>query len=445
MSEQERIPKLSVLRINSSNARAAIVAKCRRGIVHPGDNEAVCAWGQYLEIRGHPVQQPLSNQYGIYGTSAAVQMLAMHGGNRNLVLSGSRVLPLVLSDPDGINASLHDRFVRKQDLLVIFKLASLLDAANCLEEFGVPEGHHVDKPALVRSLLALRRQSEGWPDYKSDHEWQGSNTHATAVAVLALSKRDMMPEALSACREAFEWFYNDEPLAKQSVATLSMLTMAMASPSLGMKAKRKGSIPGNIVALQKECERLVCDWIGNNAPTEVQRSLDGTEYWLPPNSTTERNADGGRFTFLLYLPHILVSLAVFSSPRLRSTYAARRFVLAVVHRVTREINQQGCFIAAGRSMVSTVEHLWLYRLLHEFETKGLYDHEIVLIIDHIRLFARRRWPTTALALLLVLALAVASGLTRGSMQVALGAISATIAAVVTTIVTAFLVKTWWGE
>jgi hypothetical protein len=451
MSKNQRIPKLSSLRASSRTARAKIVDKCQRGMVHPGDRRNVWAWGQFLEIRGHTVQQPLGNQFGIYGTSAAVQILAMQnaraGGSQTSTiepeaLSGSAVLPLVLADPGSQYAPLHEHFIGKQDLLVTFKLASLLDAANCLEAIKLPTGYTVDKPALVRRLLELRRPGQGWPDYRSDSEWQGPNTHATAVAALAISKRSVQPEAQDACREALEWFYDTEPLEKQSIATLAMIVMALAGDGIDPNVRRRSP---ELTRLQAACEGLVCDWVGDSAPGEVQRSLEGTEYWLPPGSISPQSVGGNQFTYLFYLPHILVGLAILSSPQLRRSYAARRFTLLVIDRVTQEINQQGCFIAAGRSMVSTVEHLWLYRLLYQFENKGLYPHEILSTVDRIRSFARRRWPATSLGVLLVAGLGVAAALTKGSTQVALGAISATVAAFVTTIVATFLLRAWWGE
>lgn len=451
MSGNQRIPKLSALRVSSRTARAKIVDKCQRGMVHPAGHMDVWAWGQFLEIRGHTVQQLLGNQYGIYGTSAAVQMLAMQSARQGPTqisnfgpeaLSGSTVLPLVLSNPGPLYASLHEHFTNKQDLLVTFKLASLLDAANCLEAIKLPDGYSVDKSVLVNRLLELRRPGQGWPDYKSGSEWQGPNTHATAVAALALSKRTAPPEALTACREALAWFHESEPLEKQSIATLAMVVMALAGNDLDSNSQQKSP---ELAQLRTACERLVRDWIGDNAPSEVQRSLEGTEYWLPPGSIAPQSVGGSQFTYLFYLPHILVGLGILSSPRLRRSYAARRFTLLVIDRVTREINQQGCFIAAGRSMVSTVEHLWLYRLLYEFENKGLYPHKIVSTIDHIRSFARRRWPATILGLLLVAGLAVGAVVTKGTTQVALGAISATVAAFVMTVVATFLAKAWWGE
>jgi hypothetical protein len=355
-------------------------------------------------------------------------------------LSGSKVLPLVLGDQGQPYVPLHERFVNKQDLLVTFKLASLLDAANCLEAISLPDGSSVAKSVLIDRLLELRRPGRGWPDYRSDREWQGPNTHATAVAALALSRRTVPPAALAACREALVWFYDSEPLDKQSIATLSMIVMALTADDLESEMKRTPEL----AKLRAECERLVRDWIGDNSPGEVQRSLEGTEYWLPPGSFGPEEIST-QFTYLFYLPHILAGLAILSSSRLRHFYAARRFVLLVVDDITREINQAGCFIAAGRTMVSTVEHLWLYRLLYEFENKQLYPREIMWVIDRFRSFARRRWTTTALGVLTVAGLAVAAAIAKGSAQVALGAISATVAAFVTTIVATFMVRAWWGE
>jgi hypothetical protein len=420
-------------------------------MVHPGERTDVWAWGQFLEIRGHTVQQLLGNQYGIYGTSAAVQMLAMQSAKQGVTqassfgpeaLSGSGVLPLVLNDPGRQHEPLHEHFVRKQDLLVTFKLASLLDAANCLETVRLPDGYSIDKSALVDRLLNIRRSGQGWPDYKSDSEWQGPNTHATAVATLALSKRTVSPEALAACREALVWFYDSEPLEKQSIATLSMIIMAVAGNGLDSDARQHSE---ELAGLRAACERLVGNWIRDTAPNEVQRSLEGTEYWLPPGSIAPQSVGGSQFTYLFYLPHILVGLAILSSPRLRRRFAARRFILLVIDRVTREINQQGCFIAAGRSMVSTVEHLWLYRLLYEFENRGLYPYAIVATIDRIRSFIRARWPATTLGALIVAGLAVGAAVTKGTTQVALGAISATVAAFVMTIAATFLTRALSGD
>ena len=442
MNNQYRGPNLSALSRASETARTAIAEKCIKGMVRPDDDPTQYAWGQYLEIRGRSVQRPLGNQYGIYGTAAAIQILAMQSvdGYPELLRSGSCVLPLLIRNSDSSYYRFHEHFTNKCDLIVAFKLASLLDAATVLEPISRPDDFAIDKSALVERLLALRLPRAGWPDYQSDGEWQGPNTHATAVALLALSKGTVTVDAQRACHEALAWFC-DQPLEKQSIATLSMTVIALvnltqaASPSSDLRTPK-------IDRLREQCEALVANWIRGNAPDEVQRSLEGTEYWLPPGSTTKQRVGGAHFTFLLYLPHILAGLAVLASPRLRVKYSARQFTLGIIDRVTSEINSQGCFIAAGRSMVSTVEHLWLYRLLHEFEKEQLYSNKLVPILDNIRRFVRRRWPIPALALVLAAGLGVASVLTKGTLQVAFGSISATVLAVVATVVTTLLISSW---
>lgn len=438
MSNRSGRPNLSSLRRASETARTAIAEKCIKGMVRPSIERQAYAWGQYLEIRGRSVQRSLGEQYGIYGTSAAIQILAIQSpsGHLDLLHRSSPVLPLVIKGTRGQYSSLHEHFIKKLDLTVAYKLSSLLDAANSLEPLSRPTDFDVDKQKLVETLLSLRISGAGWPDYKSADEWQSPNTHATAVALLALSRGAVSVETKRACREALVWFY-DQPLEKQSIATLSMMVMALVNLTKDAEPTSELRLP-KIDQLRAESEGLVRNWIQGNSPDEVQRSLEGTEYWLPPGSATARTAGGAHFTFLLYLPHVLAGLAVLTSPRLRSHYDSRQFIIGIIDRITREINSQGCFIAAGRSMVSTVEHLWLYRLLYEFERQRLYRNWAIALLDYARYYITRRWLVSTCAILLTLGLGIAAALSGGKLQAALTAISA----VVLTVVTATLATTF---
>jgi hypothetical protein len=337
---------------------------------------------------------------------------------------------------------LHVKFIKKGDLSTVYKLCSLLDAATVLEPLSGSEGFEIDRAGVLRELLNARLADAGWPDFKSeDNEWQGPNTHATAVALLTISKGPLSSEAEVACHEALTWFC-DQPLERQSVATLSMLTIAYANltKTAGQNSQFR---QGRLKTLHGQCEHLVNEWVNASFPDEVQRSLEGIEYWEPPASAKTRNAVVA-ITFLLYLPHVLAASAVLASPRLRSRYACRQYVLGVVDRVTKELNSQGCFIAAGRYMVSTVEHLWLYRLLHDFETQTLYSGKTKVLFDHLRHYSTRRWPIATLVAMLMIALSVATALATGAAQVALGALSAIVLAVVATILTTLVIDRW-GE
>lgn len=445
MTNKSRVLSIETLRRASETARAAISSKCIGGMIRPPEDPRAYAWGQYLEIRGRSVQIGLGKQYGIYGTSAAVQILAMQSSasHRDLILWGSRVLPLVQRASDATYHQLHEKFEKKGDLSTVYKLCSLLDAATVLEPLSGSDGFEIDRAGILRELLNMRLPDAGWPDFKSDtSEWQGPNTHATAVALLALSKGVLSVETEAACRESLTWFC-EQPLEKQSIATLSMLTMTYANLT-STSASTSQFLQGRLRTLYRRCEGLVNEWVNASFPDEVQRSLEGIEYWLPPAAAKERNAMGVNFTFLLYLPHVLAASAVLASPRLRNRYICRQYVLGVVDRVATELNSQGCFIAAGRSMVSTVEHLWLYRLLHDFEARALYSGKMQAFFDHLRYHATRRWPIAILVSMLTVALAVATALASGEAQVALGAVSAIVLTIVATILTTLLIDRW-GE
>ena len=434
MRNSSRRPSLPALRRASETARTAIADKCITGTVRPPMDPQAYAWGQYLEIRDRSVQRTLGDQFGIYGTSAAIQILAAQSptGNSERLHGSAQVLPLVIKDSKNRHPEFYEYFARKCDLTVAYKLSSLLDAANALEPLSETGHFEVNKQALVDRLLELKCLGVGWPDYKSQAELQSPNMHATAVALLALSKGTISVATQRACREALVWVC-EQPLEKQSIATLSMIVMALVNFTRNADSTSDLRSP-KILDLRKQCETLVQNWIDGNTPDEVQRSLEGTEYWLPPGSVTARTAGNARFTFLLYLPHILAGLAVFASPRLRSRYTSRQFIVGIINRITHEINSQGCFIAAGRNMVSTVEHLWLYRVLQEFEGQRIHHNWFAAMFDYLRYYCTRRRPIAALIVSLTLALAVAAALTSGKLQVALSA----VAAVVVTLVTATL-------
>jgi hypothetical protein len=424
----------------SGTARQQIAAQFVKGVVRPPEDPKLYAWGQYLEVRGQTAQRSLGNHYGIYGTSAGVQVLTMQsfGQYREVVTSGARVLPLVLRDVER-NESVHRRFVEKGDLNLVYKLSALLDAARVLHTGRNVQGLEPDIEGILQRLLEIRHPDAGWPDYKSSEDYQGPNTHATAVALLAISRIPPRGEALTACHEALRWFATQN-LESQSIATLSMVVIAISNlvrnPSDGT------SLVPEEQDLQQRCEDAIAEWLASNAPSEVRRSLEGIEYWLPEHTIAAPAplaASGPRFTFLLYLPHCLAALAVLESARLRGTYLGRQFVVEVVSLIVDElIAKQGCFVAAGRNMVSTVEHLWLYRLLHEFRSNNLYQSWWIALVDRVREESRRHSLRVVSVGVLVAAIVTGAVVTQGKVSVALTALSGVVVTVLATIVVDFI-------
>jgi hypothetical protein len=405
------------------------------GRARPPEANELYAWGQYLEMRGPTSEQSLGNQYGIYGTAAGIQILALHSLTRykTVVSRSARILPLVLRNLDEACMPIQRKFIAKGDLDVVYKLCALLDVATTLE--ATSREFDVDRSAAIARLLEIRIPQSGWPDYKSDDDYLGPNPHATAVALFAISKADLDQDSIDACREALCWLSDEAAIRKQSVATLSMIIMAIANLNEDRQVASQLSLP-QVLSLQGKCETAIKEWIQSSSPSEVQRSLEGTEYWLPPGAPTPNAAAGARFTFLLYIPHCLATLAAISSPRLRKSYSIRQYIFGIISFVTEELANQGCFIAAGRSMVSTVEHLWLYRMLHEFEKQTFYASRLRSFVDTVRNQTRQRWPITTAGAIATICLVVAASITDGRLQLALTGISGMVVSIATAIIVA---------
>lgn len=345
------------LREDCRLGRTAIAGTFAAGAVRPAGEPSVYAWSQYLDVVDKAAETDLGHHYGIFGTSAAVQVLAMQSpAEFELLLSaGLRVLPKVGGkDTDDDLEAVHGHFVSKGDLDVVYKVCALLDAANALCAMPDRPPHlHADVDHVLEHLLQMRIGESGWPDYSSEREYQGANAHATAVALLSISRCSPIPQAAThACLEALRWFAN-QPVEHQSIATLSMLVSAVNR----MSAVHEIGDSREVRKLLDASEQALEAWIKLTSPLEIQRSLEATDYWLPLEAHREHPGDSFRFAFLLYLPHCLAALAALESPRLRQVSACRRFVIAAVRIVATGAKDRGHFVAAGRTLVSTVEHL----------------------------------------------------------------------------------------
>ncbi len=381
------------------------------GAVHPTGQTTIAAWGQYIAVLRKVPEVDLGNQYGIYGTAAAVQVFAMKSvrEHKTHIRDGLKVLPLVDGKPVGDGDTLRQHFVEKGDLFIVHKVSALLDAAVAVR---AGEDHPDDVGANVEyvlsELLDMRIPEAGWPDYKKHGDHQGSDPHATAVALLSISRCVRGTRAAEACREALIWI-KDYPLEQQSIITISLVVAATNALSDVIKDSK------DLTAYQKQTEMALEAWIRATSPVEIQRSLAATEHWQPEEATRDRTPSASRFDFLIYLPHCLAALAVLSSDRLRGSGSCRRFVLGTVERVSDGTTTHGHFVAAGRSLVSAVEHLWLYRLLQEFDQQDLYKSKRERLQD---LVAEGRWgrALAIAAVLVTFALVVVSATTNGVVQ-----------------------------
>jgi hypothetical protein len=347
---------LAAVRQRSAQARNVIENLFLDAIVAPRGN--LVAWGQYLDLR----KRQISNQFGIYGTSAGIQVLLRHNAALHAELCGLAGMILPVDHPthdvfERPASEIRTYFREKHDLEVLYKVAALVDVVEAQRDSVPGTGYRA-----VQLLLAMRRPNAGWPDFRGNgglDQFTDSKVHATACALLALAR---FPDvrAGTAWREAAGWLVQHLDPDVQSIATLSICHLALWSGD-----ERPAGIADDEADARAACLRSIVDWAERTAPQDVLRTLEALEYLVPQRNQRTPLADH-EFTFVLYSPHCLAALALIRSG-LPLSRKAERFVVEVVWVVAERIRTHGSFVAAGRTLVSSVEHLWIYRLLHQFE------------------------------------------------------------------------------
>jgi hypothetical protein len=376
----------------SRQARIVIAKTFADYPVHPNNNRGLIGWGQYLDLR----RKQLSEQFGIYGTSAGLQILSMHNPNLySELIDGARlILPLVTPQPPDAADDIHDYFRRKGDLQVTYKVAALADAYR-------PELETVNDTIPVAETLAdLRSQGGGWGYFRRPDldEFEHPNVHATATALLALGRFSTFRES-AACSEALDWLADNVDTSALSISTLAIIIMALQLVS-GVDEQRM-----NIRQLRDKCERVVVDWAHRSVPEDTKRIVEATEYMLPkPHADAPLQNIEQEFIFMIYLPHCLAALALAKSKTFNDG-RTRRYVISVARSIATEICTTGAFVAAGRNLMSSVEHLWFYRFLKEFEVYEPYETRGDVVKDWIqRSFHPRRLSTTLAIVLIIFAI-----------------------------------------
>ncbi len=129
-------------------------AEARRRIADSFESSAVqvnghVAWGQFLDAPRK------AGQFGIYGTSAAIQVLAAsgHGVNSPLISRALTALPALKASAKGKN--LYD----DTDLSITFKIAAILQAAQ------PGQLHFKSEEPAEKLLLSQLIERHGWGNY----------------------------------------------------------------------------------------------------------------------------------------------------------------------------------------------------------------------------------------------------------------------------------------
>src|SRR5258706_8060035 len=175
---KRRIVKLQV---SSNEAQARIVTLFERSILHLDHDKY--AWGQFLDVARD------NTQYGVYGTSAGIEVLFFAGYKRDHEIISNAINLFTDAYQD-----LTSLFRKKGDIFNNYKLAFWAEAIE-------PDKSVIDKKVpLFEELIKRKIVGQGWGDYyisPNDHDLN-PKVLATACILFAF-RRYQLFESTKEC------------------------------------------------------------------------------------------------------------------------------------------------------------------------------------------------------------------------------------------------------
>lgn len=331
--------KIGRLKEQAAQAEARIRDLFLSGAITLGESHY--AWGQFLD-------EPRDNtQYGIYGTSAAVQVLTAAGiSPDDVVITGAcSILGNALENKEDNNI-----FCEKGDLFVLYKLAYLAEAALPGEDDMETSCQPMDE--IIRRVLPER----GWGEYYQSDSDRDIHPRIVATAAALLSLQRYRPfRSRRECEDSLRWLcrtvMENGTLRPHEFALTGLALMAYKTPGI--------SLP-NYESAINSCKANLIRW----AKPRKTRQLGTSEVHYYSTRLQGRRIN----RYLFFLPDTLAALVFL---RLNSPKSIRRFVIRVVQYYVTEIRSKNGFAPNTTKRLSTVDHLWIYRLLNEFRFKPL--------------------------------------------------------------------------
>jgi hypothetical protein len=303
------------------------------------------AWGQYLD-REHGSDA----HWGLYGTSAAAQTLAVkvrllesswQPSADRLVAGALKLLP---EDLEHISADLQ-RKKKKGDFNNVLKVAFVVDALRPDSDWTAAGA----EPPVVAQLMQLAVDDAGWssrlPDDEARHD--RDRFFPTAYTTLCLTRYQAFDEsALSA--GARSWLA--DRIVKDDARYGTPLNYALVGLALLPQPESRRQQAANEAEALKHCEAKLSEWAVKQRDVVIDRPVfNGFSL-------------GGHTDYVFLHPELLAALFFLrrGCPR-----AGRRFTLSVLDALTKNIREHQGF-TTNNGVMSTVDQLWAVRLLQEF-------------------------------------------------------------------------------
>lgn len=292
-----------------------------------------CGWGQFLDERR------TNDQHGIYGTSSGVQVLTLLGypETNEIMVGASKVLQRAREQ--------DSRFFRKGDLSVIYKICHLADAAH--------PGYEETDDDVMEEIVDKMLPGQGWGEYFSTAD-RDPEPKVISTALALLSLRRYRPfRSDPKCRQAVQWLCSnigDNPPQRLWELGISVLALC--------EYRDVGVHITNFRSTLETCEeRLI----------QLTRVRKKTQIGLSEAHNYSVSWGGCRVNrYLWFLPDCIAALAFL---RLDCPLRARSYLLRVVDYFASKVVENG-FAGAVSGRLSSVDHLWIFRLLNEFASRS---------------------------------------------------------------------------
>ncbi|MFL5963885.1 MAG: hypothetical protein ACJ757_13440 [Gaiellaceae bacterium] len=337
-------------------------------IAAPGGRRA---WGQVFDSPG--------GQYGIFGTSAGVQVLAPSYGETHTLVSNATALLDLLDDAGSV-------FRKKKDHLNTYKLIARVEATS-------PTAAVV--PSIVpatSALVAAALPGGGWGDYAGQTGNPDPNPTEVATSLALYSLRRFTSfRGSPQCTAALEWL-SERILSRRSweptdleVPTLFAVALLAMQPYTDAEA---GKIVNGLKPAIIKCRQSISRWSRYRPPEFVCEQF---RHDFIEEGPYKRGGD-----FVALIPDCVASLALLESPE-QLTYRTRTYVRKVVYRVSRDIVGSR-FRPRNVRRRAALDHLWAQRVLRAYLASPRHSH---LLLAHVRSWGWFRFIVTEVFLLIL--------------------------------------------
>lgn len=364
-------------------------------------------WGQYIN-------DPRRDQVGLFGICAGVEIFARSGSSfHDRAVMAADGMPDLDVRTEPLDDETYSRILLSGDLAITFKACARAEAT-------LPIGEPISRNRLFEGIVNGRYPGGGWSDYRSQSElasiWtQGPSVPATGLALFAL-RRYKTFHATDEHSQAIAWLLERMPVESlRSLPTYQLALALLGIASTTHMTEETGALQSGLrreltnrlrrpeaLTFTPESHEYAAPEVrhpprpqhGNEPPTgpvrddpragaaETTEAADGGEpigVAGSPSQPTVVDADPQAagpqgavedfsYRYMFYLPAVMAAYALLTcSGPLR--WRERVPVMNVVDRCASLLIESDRVVARGRQWPSTVDHLWIFRLLKAYEAR----------------------------------------------------------------------------